>query len=198
MTISGGGWTFVPWSSLSASSTLLSNIYSDTSQILFRLISRSNSQSQPYVITKQLTMYSSTPITIMENINTGFSTPVNVAVGNYVYIGLIPARSIAAGNYEGFIANGQSFGFSNCDGNPNSYFALFANLNPTNPSGYVVGNGIFDSWLGAALPHPLGTYMPSEYFYFAEMHQGGKQSLIYKAYLIYFFKTKRLWWICSE
>jgi hypothetical protein len=174
MTINGGGYTFVPWSTLSASTTMLKSIFTDTSQVLFRLISRSNGNSQPYIITKQLSMYSSTPITIMQNSNTGFNTPINIGIGNYVYIGLRPASSIYSGSIEGFIANGQSFSYSNCLGNPNSYWALFANLNPTSSSGYSVGNGIFDSWLSAALPHPSGTYMPSTYFYFAEMHQGGK------------------------
>ena len=66
MAINGGGYTFVPWSSLSASTTMLTNIFSDTSQVLFRVISRSNANTQPYIITKQLSMYSSTPITIKQ------------------------------------------------------------------------------------------------------------------------------------
>ena len=172
MVISGGGWTFVPWSTLSASTTLLQSIYSDTSQVLFRLISRSNVASQPYIITKQLAMYSSIPISILENSYTGYTSPINT-IGNYVYIGLIPAALVHTGDTEGFIANGQSLSFTNCDGNGNTYFALFANLNPTSTSGYAMGNGIFDSWLNAALAHPLGTYMPDSYYYYAEMHQGG-------------------------
>ncbi len=71
---------------------------------------------------------------------------------------------INAESTEGFIANGQSFSYSNCLGYPNFYWALFANLNPTSTSGYSVGIGIFDSWLGTTLPHPSGTYMPSTYF----------------------------------
>jgi hypothetical protein len=122
-------------------------------------------------------MYASTPITIMQNSNAGFvgrgGTPMNLGIGNYILIGLRPASSIYVGSTEGFIANGQSLSYTNCDGNPNSYWALFANLNPTSTSGYFAGNGIFDTWLATALPHPSGTYMPSSYFYFAEMTQGG-------------------------
>ena len=173
MTINGGGYTFVPWSTLSASTTMLNSIYTDTSQVLFRLISRGSGTYQPYIITEQLSMYSGTPITIIQNGNSGFNTPINFGIGNYVYIGLQPISSIYPGATEGFIANGNSISYTNCDGNPNSYWALFANLNPTSSSGYASGNGVFDSWLNTALPHPSGTYMPSTYFYFAEMHQGG-------------------------
>ena len=173
MAINGGGYTFVPWSSLSASTTMLTNIFSDTSQVLFRVISRSNANTQPYIITKQLSMYSSTPITIKQNSYSSFTAPLNLAIGNYVYIGFMPAASIKQGFTEGFIANGQSISYPNCDGNPNAYWALFANLNPTSSSGYFAGNGVFDTWLSTALAHPLGTYMPSTYFYFAEMTQGG-------------------------
>ena len=173
MTINGGGYIFVPWSSLSASSTMLANIFSDGSQVLFRLISRSNANTQPYIITKQLSIYSSSPITIKQNSNTGFNTPINIGLGNYVYIGLQSQAQIKQGYTEGFIANGQSVSYTNCDGNGNSYWALFANLNPTSTSGYSVGNGLFDTWLGTAIPHPLGSSMPSSFFFFAEMHQGG-------------------------
>ena len=173
MIINGGGYTFLPWSSLSASSTLLSSIYNDKTQVLFRLISRSNSAYQPYILTTQLSMYSGIPISIFENSSPGFNSPVNIGLGNHIYIGFLSVAQIYPGIVQGFTANGQNIAFVNCDGNPNSYFSLFANLNPTSTSGYSVGNGLFDPWINSAISHPYGTYMPSSYFYFTEMHQGG-------------------------
>ncbi len=174
MEIDGGGYTFVPWTSLSQSSSMLQDIYNDTSKILFRLISRNNSQSQPFVLTTQLSIYSSKPISILENSYAGYTKPINVNVGSYVFIGFLPASfANVNGQIQGLGANGVQVNFTNCFGNPNSYFALFANLNPTSTSGYTAGSGIFNTWKAKAIAHPSGTYMTVNYFYFTEMHQGG-------------------------
>ena len=71
------------------------------------------------------------------------------------------------------IANGYPIKFTNCDGNTNSYFALFNNLYPTNSVQYHVTETFVLDWLNKALPHPESTYMPDNYFFFAEIHQGG-------------------------
>jgi hypothetical protein len=174
MVIDGGGYTFVPWTSLSQSSSMLQDIYTDTSKILFRIISRTNSHSQPYILTTQLNIYSSKPIGILENSYSGYIKPINVNVSSYVYIGFLPASfASVAGQTQGIGANGRQVTFINCNAAPMSYFALFANLNPTSTSGYAVGAGVLDTWKAQAIAHPSGTYMSVNYFYFTEMHQGG-------------------------
>ena len=74
MTINGGGYTFIQSSSLSLGQKLIDSVYNDKSQILFKLISRENPQSQPYMIIEQLNDYASIPIGIMINNSTGYQS----------------------------------------------------------------------------------------------------------------------------
>ena len=101
---------------------------------------------------------------------TGYTKTINKG-DRYIYIGLIPPSFVSTGTLMGFKSNGQSLAFINCDGNPNSYFALFSNV--PNPSNYAANTDIQTSWIDTSLPHPIETFMPSTYFYFAESHQGG-------------------------
>lgn len=116
MVINGGGYTFLPWTSLSQSTTMLQNIYTDTSQVLFRTISRSNNANQPFIITKQLDMYSNIPIGIKQNSYLQYSRPTNLVLGAYIFIGFLPASIATKGKIEGFSANGVQIIFKNCDG----------------------------------------------------------------------------------
>jgi hypothetical protein len=175
MTINGGGYTFVPWSSLSTSNSMLADIVTDPSHVLFRIMDRTNTQHQPYIITRQLSTFQSIwNLSVQTNQFLGYNAPQNVILGSFVYIGLIPISGIFPGQREGFSANGQDVSFIHCCcGSPNSYFTLFANLNPSNPSQYTAGAGIIGDWMNSAISHPLGTFMPSRYFYFTEIHFGG-------------------------
>ena len=165
MVIDGGGYTFVPWASLSQSNTMLQDIYTDKTKILFRLISRANNNDQPYVLTKQLSQYSNNPISVQENAHVGYNGPNN-NFGPYLYIGFFSQAQIYQGITQGYSANGNQLSFTNCDGNPNAYFALFANLNPNAASLYNSPGNIIGNWKGSALPHPSGTYMPKFLFLF--------------------------------
>ena len=79
MTINGGGYTFLQSSSLSLGQKLIDSVYNDKSHFLFKLISRENPQSQPYMIIEQLNEYASVPIGIMINNSTGYQS-------KYIYI----------------------------------------------------------------------------------------------------------------
>jgi hypothetical protein len=174
MTINGGGYTFIPWSSLSTSTSMLTDIVTDPSHVLFRIMNRTNTQHQPYIITRQLSAYQSTwNLSIQTNQYLGYESPQNVFLGSYIYFGFIPVSGSFIGQTQGFSVNGQDTSFTNCDGKANSYFTLYANLNPSNPSNYSIGSGIIGVWMNSSIPHPLGTFMPSRYFYFTEIHFGG-------------------------
>lgn len=174
MEIDGGGYTFLPWTTLSSDTTLLQDIYTDTSRVLFRVINRKKLTDQSYILTQQLNMYSSIPIGIVQNGYTNYTKPINDNIGPYILIGYLPKMFANQKDMiQGFKANGREITFKNCDKNPQSYFALFANLNPDNPSKYPIGSGMIDNWLNSSLPHPSGTYMPEKYFFFFEIHQGG-------------------------
>lgn len=185
MEINGGGYTFLKASSLSNYQKLLSVIYTDTTQVLFRLRSKTNFQYQPYIVTKQLGNYSNIPIAIMINNSTGYNgyygssnkpigpTPINTPLGNYILVGFIPNAMIKSGTLMGFESNGNTVTFLNCDGNPNSFITLFSNLKANNYSNYNVGGGCWIRWINSALPHPTGSFMPLSLIYFAELIQGG-------------------------
>ncbi len=79
MKINGGGYTFLKSSSLSLGQKLIDSVFHDKSQILYKLMSRKNPQSQPYTVIKQLDDYASVPIGIMINNSTGYQ-------GKYIYI----------------------------------------------------------------------------------------------------------------
>ena len=123
--------------------------------------------------------FSNVPIGILFRQNTGYNsslykTPINTFTNNYIFVGFIPANLVTPGvTRMGFVANGHPFDFRNCDGTTNSYFALFNVLNPSMSSSYTAGELMCSNWMKSSLPHPLSTYMPNEYFYFAEFHQGG-------------------------
>lgn len=177
MDIDGGGYTFLPYqtiSSLLIDPNLLQNIYTNTSKVLFRLLSRSSNTTQPYILTTQLNNYSSIPIGIFVNSYVNYVKPININIGSYFYIGFLPL-SIASiiGSIQGIKANGNQLSFTNCDGNPNSRIVLYPNLNPSNISNLNNFNTYVNQWKTSGLSHPLGKYMPVKYFYFTEMVFGG-------------------------
>jgi hypothetical protein len=175
MVIDDGGYTFLPWSTLQKDANIIDKIYTDTSKVLFRIISKDDKTNQLYIITKQLDMYSNLPISIQMNSCKGYQCPVNsyINFGPFIYFGFLPANfANKAGMIQGMSANGHQLTFTNCDYNPNSYISLFQPINT--PSLYDAGYYNFhQDWLGAAHNHPLNTYLPSKYFSFVEIHQGG-------------------------
>jgi len=81
MKINGGGYTFLESSSLNLGQKLIDSVFHDKSQILFKLISRTNPQSQPYMVIKQLDDYANVPIGIMINNSSGYQS-------KYIYINI--------------------------------------------------------------------------------------------------------------
>ena len=114
----------MPWNSLSQSTTMLQNIYNDTSQILFRIISRTNAADQPYIITTQLNSYINIPIAIKQNSYLQYTMPKNLAIGPYIYIGFLPASMVKITMAQGFSANGVQISFQNCDGQYLNYLGM--------------------------------------------------------------------------
>ena len=175
MVINGGGYTFIPTSALNYSSNIVDALFNDTSKVIFRLISRSSNQSQPFTIMEQLSNYANTPISIQRNNNIGYktsyTTPMN-NFGNYYFVSFVPSAVLGPGVVQGYKSNNQSIPFTNCNSDTNSYWALFASLGAIG-GGCCGGPATINTWISSALAHPLGTYMPTRYFYFAEILLGG-------------------------
>jgi hypothetical protein len=71
--------------------------------------------------------------------------------------------------------NGVNLTFISCDGNPNSYFALFPDFSENLPSSYFFGTShvMFDNIVAALKPNPSRRVIPDDYFTFFESHFGG-------------------------
>ena len=176
MAINGGGYTFFSWSTLSLSTSILPNIYTDKTHVLFRIIDKTNNANQPYIITTQITTYAAIPISIQQNAFVSYSSPSNAALGmsSYVFIGFVPASlGAVSGSIYGFTANGFQITFTSCGTNPASYFALFSNINPSSGNFFSFSGNMVSTWISHSLPHPLSTFMPTSYYYFTEVGQGG-------------------------
>ena len=133
MEIDGGGWTFVTVDDLrNGGYAFLNNIQKNKTKVLYRLLSISDKTIQPYTLIEQLNQNTNYDISTQINENIEYAPTQNS--GSYVYNGLIKIVDTKAGDTYGFKSNGQEISFTNCDGNPNSYFVFFNP--PVTPASY--------------------------------------------------------------
>ena len=92
MVLRGGGYTFIDHNSFKDVFPVLNSIFTDKSQVLFRIQSQKEKYYQPYILTKQLWEFSNSSISIMYNSNTAYSTPLNTIIGNYMFVGFVPRK----------------------------------------------------------------------------------------------------------
>ena len=92
-----------------------------------------------------------------------------------MFIGFVPLSHNVKGGVQGWKVNGQEFTFTNCDGNPNSYFSVLFNANKP---GYTSYNGwknpLMYAWYNLATQVPVSEELPDALFspdY--EIHHGG-------------------------
>ena len=111
----------------------------------------------------------------------GYNRPLNHGLKPYIYIGFLPRefaslKSKTKPAVQGYRTAGADFKFHNCDKNPNSYLAFFANPKnlPDNPYyRRCCDNKFMREWINKAQPIPKPRYMPEEFYYMYEMHMGG-------------------------
>jgi hypothetical protein len=176
MGLDGGGYTFLNSKDLAhLTNANLQTMFTDTTTFLLRL--KKCDGDQPYIVLKQLSQYADTPLKLGLNQNTGYADPQNaMPLGNpYLYFGFLPISLANNGNTQGLSANDHEETFTNCDSNPNSYFALFANYKEVKPTNYSLTSDFpsVNHLLDEALPNPSTRLMPEEYFFFMETHFGG-------------------------
>jgi len=180
MGLNGGGYTFLSPESL----TLLSNadiqsMFTDTATFLIRL--RACNGTQTFAVLAQLPRNSRTPLYVGLSTNTGYNTPLNADstyLGTpYLYFGFLPITSASSRRIsQGLQVNGNQISFTNCDGNPNNYFALFPNFQERTPTSYLLNNpfALFDTnLLNSFQLNPSTRVLPEQYFLFLESHFGG-------------------------
>ena len=166
----GFGYTFVDLNSSVAIDPSL--LFNNHTAVVIRDLRKDGSQREAVIA--QISNYRHLNFTVQYNSNVGYNTPLNAKEKPYLYLGLLPINGIShRGDRQGYNLNGHDVAFSNCDGNPNSYFAFYGNLNHLpnvvkNPS-----SALLHQWVDQATQLPTTSYIPASFFTGFEIHMGG-------------------------
>lgn len=175
----GRGYTFVSKSDLGKLSCL-SSLYTESDHAIVRLLYRNNEQHD--VSIEQLSDYKHRySLSFQLSSANGFQRPLNYKLAPYIYVGFLPKsfasmKSAMKPAVQGYRTGGVDFRFNNCDKNPNSYIAFFANPHnrPDNPYYHRCCNTkLMREWISRAQPLPKFRHMPETFYYMYEMHMGG-------------------------
>ena len=175
----GGGFTFIPREAVRRGKfrRLIGQIFRDRTKVLLRF--QKHNGLQPFTLITQYTPFARYPLSVLMHTYAGYTRPVNYRLGDYIFLGIIPARVARARSYQGFRSNYRNVIFRNCDRNPNSYFALFPNHQEGNISPYHRGNLVYERrgvavvWRRTGVPSYGHRQLPNNFFFLNEMHFGG-------------------------
>ncbi|XP_068689720.1 uncharacterized protein [Montipora foliosa] len=182
MALEGGGFTFLPrqFTRMKNAQGIVNALFTDKKNVLLKLMRR-HQITEYYTLIKPLANWKNVDFGIRVNGYSDYTRPLNYFMRDYILLGIIPRSLAATGSRtQGFVSNGQSVSFHNCDRNPNSYFAFMPNHNHQTPSNYLGSNLVYEkrgvavNWRNTALPisNPVRT-MPNQYFFLTELHFGG-------------------------
>ena len=182
MAIHGGGFTFLPrgFTRLPYAQNIVKVLFRDKKNVLLKLQKKVD-RSEAYTLIQPHPSFANTEFGVLINSFQGYTKPQNAFMKEFIFLGIIPASEAARrGSVQGFRSNGHPVQFTNCDANPNSYFAFMPNHKLQNPSSYHSSNLIYEKirvgvdWRSKAIPitHPDRT-MPNEFFFLTELHFGG-------------------------
>ena len=176
MSINGGGYTFLSIEGIAKlSKEDLQHLFTDKSDVLLR-ISKPDG-TQPYTVIKSMKNDGTLSVQLSQHAN--HNAPQNVNLGPYLYLGTLHKSEASQKTKQGFKSNGKEISFSNCDANPNSYFAFFPNPMEKAPSSYHMSNLVYErsgvavNWRNSAKRPASTRRMPVDFFLFTEMHFGG-------------------------
>ena len=181
MAIHGGGFTFLPrgFTRLPYAQNIVKVLFRDKQNVLLKLQKKVD-RSEAYTLIQPHPSFANTEFGVLINSFLGYTKPLNAFMKEYIFLGIIPASAARHRSVQGFRSNGHTVQFTNCDANPNSYFAFMPNHNLQTPSSYGASWHIFETsrvaedWRSKAISitHPDGT-MPNEFFFLTELHFGG-------------------------
>ena len=176
MAINGGGYTFLSIEGVAKLRRLdLRYLFRNKRSVLLRISNPDG--TQPYTVIKSIKANGLLSIQLSQHVNQ--NPPVNRHLGPYLYLATLPKSEANKRTKQGFKSNGREVSFTNCDANPNSYFAFFPNPRERAPSNYHRSNLVYEragvavNWRGTAKRPPSGRRMPLDFFLFTEMHFGG-------------------------
>jgi hypothetical protein len=176
MGLNGGGYTFIhPFELQHLTDRDIQRIFKDKTSFLMRI--RRTDGTQPYAVLSQLKQFSSIPLMVGLDHNTNYKDPINKKIlsEQYLYFGFLPMdKANRKSVQQGITANNYPITYTNCNGNPNNYIALFPNYKEITPSNYTTGQTAWCRHLFTRHRlNPSGRVMPTDYFMFGELHFGG-------------------------
>lgn len=155
-------------------------VHTNKTFVLFRALKVDG--SQPFGAASQLPAYQQYPVMALIDSYNDFKIPhsynINTFIGEpYIYIGFIPMAVAANKTTQGLRLNGQALEFNNCDANPNSYLAFYANVSVTDPPSTADSFTKNHRW-GERMMSNFSlilniSSMPASFFSFMEMGMGG-------------------------
>jgi len=180
MAVSGGGFTFLPRSLTRKprAQNIVNALFKDKKNVLLKL-QRKSDRSEFYTLIQPHPSFANTDFGVLVNSFSGYTTPMNAFMRDYIFLGIIPQSAARIRGIQGFKSNGHTIQFRNCDANPNSLFAFMPNHNLQSPSSYhpnlvYENSGVAVNWRSKAISitHP-DRMMPNEFFFLTELHFGG-------------------------
>ena len=176
--IGKGGFTFLPRSLTlrSDAQQIVNALFKDKTNVLLKLQKKLD-RSESYTLIQPHPNFANTDFGVLINSYSGYTTPKNHFMNDYIFLGIIPASAAKHKSTQGFKSNGYMVQFDNCDANPNSLFAFLPNHNhqtPESSSLHYENQGVAVEWRSKAIPitHP-DRMMPNEFFFLTELHFGG-------------------------
>ncbi len=101
----GGGFTFIPREAVRKGMypTLINQIYKDRTKVLLRF--QRHNGLQPFTLITQFPSYASHKLGVLMHTSAGYTTPKNSGLGDYIFLGIIPAHRARYRSTQGFRYN---------------------------------------------------------------------------------------------
>ena len=98
----GGGFTFIPREAVKQGKlpNLINQIFTEKSKVLLRFQNKNG--LQPFTLITQLSGYERQPLGVLMHSYSGYTRPLNVGLGDYIFLGVLPASIAKARTIQGF------------------------------------------------------------------------------------------------
>ena len=98
----GGGYTFIPREAVRKGKfpSLINQIFKDRSRVLLRFQKKDG--LQPFTLITQLPAYNGQKLGVLMHSYSGYTRPLNYKLGDYIYLGILPASRAKTKAEQGF------------------------------------------------------------------------------------------------
>jgi len=175
----GGGFTFLPGSLTQRSDAqrIVNVLFKNKKNVLLMLCKQVD-RTESYTLIQPHPDFAKTDFGVLINSHSGYTIPQNEFMGNYIFLGIIPASAAKINGKQGFKSNGNVIEFYNCDENPNSLFAFMPNFKFHAPSNHASSStyedqGVAVDWRSKGVSIASRDCMPNKFYFLTELHFGG-------------------------